>query len=275
METENLNRVCRFAAIGVVLVMGTLSVGCSLRDNVALDQARANYMQTVQDPKIVTNAPAPLQDAETMLRQAEKTDDQQDKEQLAYLTNQKVGIAQATAQKKIAEAETQRRERALLEARTHEAAQAQQQALSAEARTEQLEQELAEFKARETDRGLVLTLGDVLFEFSRAELKPGALHKLYPLVTFLTGNPTRDVLIEGHADSIGSHSYNLELSQLRADVVRNFLLQNGISPARITARGYGKDFPVASNATEAGRQQNRRVELTILHDGERTALRLR
>ena len=131
-----------------------------------------------------------------------------------------------------------------------------------------IEQKLAELNAKETERGLVLTLRDVLFEFDRADLKPKAMEDLYPMVTFLREDPARHILIEGHTDSIGSESYNLDLSQQRAAAVRNFLVRNGISPERITTRGYGKAYPVASNEAEAGRQQNRRVEVVVLHEGE-------
>ncbi len=131
-----------------------------------------------------------------------------------------------------------------------------------------IEQKLAELNAKETERGLELTLRDVLFETDRADLKPQALEDLYPVVTFLREDPERHILIEGHTDSIGSESYNLDLSQQRAAAVRNFLVRNGVSPERITARGYGKAYPVASNDTEAGRQQNRRVEVVVLHEGE-------
>jgi outer membrane protein OmpA-like peptidoglycan-associated protein len=82
-------------------------------------------------------------------------------------------------------------------------------------------------------------------------------------VTFLQKYPERRVLIEGHTDSVGSDAYNLDLSQRRADAVRDFLLQNGVNAAQISTRGYGKASPVASNATAEGRQQNRRVELII------------
>jgi outer membrane protein OmpA-like peptidoglycan-associated protein len=156
---------------------------------------------------------------------------------------------------------TEEREKVLLEARAREAEQAK-------TRAHQLELELEELKAEQTDRGLVLTLGDVLFEYDKADLKPGAMRNLYPLVTFLKEHPERDVLIEGHTDSVGSDSYNLNLSQHRTESVRNFLVLNSIDPTRITARGYGEAYPVTSNETEAGRQQNRRVEVVILREGE-------
>jgi len=89
------------------------------------------------------------------------------------------------------------------------------------------------------------------------------LQHLYPLVTFLQKYPKHRVVIEGHTDSVGSETYNLDLSQRRADAVQAFLLHNGVNPAQLTTRGYGKAAPVASNATAEGRQQNRRVELII------------
>jgi len=103
-----------------------------------------------------------------------------------------------------------------------------------------------------------------LFAFNQADLKPGALRNLYTLVTFLKENPSREVSIAGHTDSIGSDAYNLDLSQRRAESVRNFLIDNGIPATQIAARGFGKGLPIASNDTEAGRQQNRRVEVIIM-----------
>lgn len=119
---------------------------------------------------------------------------------------------------------------------------------------------------KQTDRGLVLTLGDVLFEFNKSELKAGALRNLYPLVSFLKQNSSRGVTIEGHTDGIGSESYNLELSQRRAEAVRRFLIENGLRQDRITARGLGEAYPVASNDTDPGRQMNRRVEIVIANE---------
>jgi outer membrane protein OmpA-like peptidoglycan-associated protein len=106
-------------------------------------------------------------------------------------------------------------------------------------------------------------LDSVLFETNKAALKSGALQNLYPLVTFLRENPERTIKIEGHTDSTGDENYNFELSQQRAESVREFLTQNGIEPNRIIARGYGETSPVAPNDTAAGRQQNRRVDLVF------------
>lgn len=122
---------------------------------------------------------------------------------------------------------------------------------------------LAELEAKQTERGLVVTLGDVLFEVDRAELKPGATQRLANLVDVLRENPGSTIAIEGHTDSTGDHAYNISLSQRRADSVKAWLVSQGIDISRITSRGMGPDYPVASNADAAGRQQNRRVEVVI------------
>jgi len=134
---------------------------------------------------------------------------------------------------------------------------------STSARRAELERELAELKARETAHGLVLTLGDVLFAPDQSEPTTAAMRKLSPLVTILKDQPQRSIRIEGYTDSRGPESYNLDLSQRRADAVRDFLIDNGISPRRITARGYGEAVAVASNSTLAGRRENRRVEVIV------------
>jgi outer membrane protein OmpA-like peptidoglycan-associated protein len=249
-------------------------------------------MQAQRDPQVTAEAPVALQEAEQTLGRAERTwkadHNAEEAQHLAQLTEQRIEIARAVAQRRMAEADIQQlgreRERVLQEARAREArlaqeaaeraqqeaeraqreaARAQQDVRTATTRATQLEQELAALKAKETERGLVLTLGDVLFEFNRADLKPGTMQKLYPLVTFLQENPTRNVVIEGHTDNIGSDAYNQDLSERRAEAVRSFLIQNGIRAERVTAQGRGKSYPVASNDTEAGRQQNRRVEIVI------------
>ena len=264
---------------GILVVGSLLGGGCTAGSPpVALEQARTAYAQAEQTPAVVTNAPVPLREAHQALQRAERewTDhhDTEEVQHLATLATQRVEIARAAAEKRVAEAQIQQatedRDQVLLAARTREAQRAQQQAQvatsqaqAATSQVQQLQQELAALKSKQTDRGLVLTLGDVLFETGKAELRPGALQNLYPLVTFLQKYPERRVVIEGHTDSVGSDAYNLDLSQRRADAVRDFLLQNGVNPAQLTTRGYGKASPVASNATAEGRQQNRRVELII------------
>jgi outer membrane protein OmpA-like peptidoglycan-associated protein len=293
MRLAKTDRNLLGAAVGAVCLISATGVGCAAKNNQALARARASYLQARQDPQIATHAPVALQEAETALRKAEQTweetGEQKEVDHLAYVTERKIDLARTTAQSKVAEVEMQQlgeeRERVRLDARTREAERARQQAAArgweaeqarlqaqeAADRTRQLEQELADLKARQTERGLVLTLDDVLFEYDKADLKAGAIRNLYPLVTFLRENPERNLIIEGHTDSLGSDSYNFDLSERRAGAVQSFLLQNGISPMRIAARGYGEAYPVVSNDTEAGRQQNRRVEVVILREGELAA----
>jgi OmpA-OmpF porin, OOP family len=162
-------------------------------------------------------------------------------------------------------------QRAAEEAAVAEEHAAQVSHQSTSARRAQLERELAELKAQDSDRGLVLTLGDVQFSPNQAELTVGATRRLDPLVLLLKDQPRRTIYIEGHTDSSGTGSYNLELSQRRADAVRDFLVDNGISPNRIVARGYGEADPVASNDTTSGRRENRRVEVIVPREGNRVA----
>ncbi len=118
-------------------------------------------------------------------------------------------------------------------------------------------------QAKVTDRGLVLTLGDVLFATGTAELRSGATSNLDQLVSFLGNYPTRTVMIEGHTDSVGSSSSNQLLSERRADSVRSHLVRRGIDAGRVTTSGAGESTPVSNNDSAAGRQQNRRVEVII------------
>jgi outer membrane protein OmpA-like peptidoglycan-associated protein len=252
---------------------------------VALEQARTAYAEAEHTPAVVAHAPVPLQEARQALRRAERVwaddHDTEEVQHLASLARGRVDLARAAAEKKVAEAQiqqaTEERDQVLLNARTREAQRAKQeaaqatqqahaattQAHAATSQVQQLQQELAALQAQQTDRGLVLTLGDVLFETGKVDLRPGALRNLYPLVTFLQKYPERRVVIEGYTDNVGSEAYNLDLSQRRADAVRAFLLQHGVHAAQLATRGYGKASPVASNATAEGRQRNRRVELII------------
>jgi outer membrane protein OmpA-like peptidoglycan-associated protein len=152
-----------------------------------------------------------------------------------------------------------------------EAAAAQAARNAAEKDTHELRERLraqldAILQTRDTARGLIVSLSDVLFDFDQATLKPGAREKLAKVSGILLTYPTLHLNVEGHTDSVGSDDYNLKLSQRRADAVRDYLTANGINSANIQAAGLGKDGPVASNDTAAGRQQNRRVEMVVSGD---------
>jgi outer membrane protein OmpA-like peptidoglycan-associated protein len=126
-----------------------------------------------------------------------------------------------------------------------------------------LQAELQKLKATQTNRGIVLTLGDVLFDSGRSELNPGAATKMDQLAEFLKEHPDRRVEIDGYTDSVGPDAYNEQLSQRRADAVKAALVSRGIDPSRVNTQGYGKAYPVASNSDSGGRQLNRRVEVVI------------
>lgn len=126
---------------------------------------------------------------------------------------------------------------------------------------------LEEMEAEQTERGMVLTLGDVLFDTGRAELADGAMSTMDRLAEFLSENPEHRLLIEGHTDSRGSDEYNRNLSADRARSVADALAQRGVSRDRLRTVGMGEAYPVASNDTSAGQQQNRRVEI-VVSDGD-------
>jgi OOP family OmpA-OmpF porin len=148
-----------------------------------------------------------------------------------------------------------------------EAEKAKTETEKARAENEQLMKELSELKGKQTDRGIVLTIGDVLFETGKADLSPRANVSIAKLALFLTNHPTRNLSIEGHTDSVGSDAYNDALSQKRAEAVKAVLVLKGVSSERIVTKGLGKRYPVASNSTAQGRQLNRRVEVVILNEG--------
>jgi outer membrane protein OmpA-like peptidoglycan-associated protein len=120
---------------------------------------------------------------------------------------------------------------------------------------------------RETSRGIVISLSDILFDVNRATLKPGAEANIGRIAAVLKQYPDKQISVEGHTDATGSDAYNQKLSEDRAASVRNSLVRGGIDPQLITSKGFGESQPVATNNTAAGRQQNRRVEIVVLGAG--------
>lgn len=176
-----------------------------------------------------------------------------------------------------AAAEMERAARAKAEAekaRMAAAAEAER-AARAKAEADMLMKELSDLKAKQTERGIVLTIGDVLFAFGKADLSSKADRSVEKLAAFLQKYPNRNVLVEGHTDSIGSDEYNLRLSRLRSESVKTKLVGDGIDAARITTVGYGKKYPAYPNDTEADRAQNRRVEVIILNEGVQAESQMR
>ena len=186
----------------------------------------------------------------------------------AQIANEK--ILSAMARDEI-EKGTAERQAVLTEARTREADRNAQSARSAEERANALEQELKDLKGKKTDRGVVVTLGDVLFDTGKATLKPGAYTTIDRLATVLKEDTNRKVLIEGHTDNVGTDEYNQGLSERRAASVQAALFERGVEASQISTVGKGETTPVAGNDNAAGRQQNRRVELVFQDDRSRVA----
>ena len=237
--------------------------------------ARSRLTQLQSNPDLGTRAPAAIKEADLAVRAAEAPQhDQQMAAHLVYLADRKVDIAAAQASTELAESQrpalSQQRDKARLDARTQEADRSASQLATAKgaladqtAAAAELQRQLDELNAKKTDRGIVLTLGDVLFTTGQANLNSAGTTNLSKLAAFLNAYPDRSVAIEGHTDSVGADDYNVGLSQRRADSVKNFLTGQGIGTARLTTAGKGESDPVASNESAAGRQQNRRVEVII------------
>ena len=284
-------------ALAATLLLGACS---SLpADNAALMSARAAFESARNNPQTRELAAAELSAAGIALNRANEAFTRRDKlaevDHLAYLASQRVAVAQQTARQKSADAQLlsaeAERDRSRLAARTSEAdsaqmlaqrsqqeaqaaqrsaaasqmnaQSAQMQTADAQARAMQLEEQLRALNAKKTDRGMVVTIGDVLFDSGRAELKPGSARDMSKLADFFKANPQRTALVEGFTDSVGSEAANQDLSNRRAAAVQAALADMGVERQRISARGYGKAHPVAGNDNASGRQMNRRVEIVL------------
>ena len=230
--------------------------------------ARSKLTQLQSDPSLAGRAPLAVKEADTAVQVAEQPQaDQELGAYRVYMADRKVEIARAQAETSLAEdqrtALSANRETSRLDARTREADAAHVAAANSEQQAAELQRQIDALQAKPTDRGLIVTLGDVLFDTGKASLKAGATSNLNKLVAFLNEYSDRTVLIEGYTDSVGSEDYNQGLSERRADSVKSYLAGQGIGSIRLSAAGKGESDPVASNDSAAGRQQNRRVEVVI------------
>lgn len=277
----------------MTLIAVAILAGCSsVPQNSSLTDAHNRYNSAFSNPQVTNLAALELKDAGDSLSKADqalsKGESTATVNHLSYIAYQKVAIAQETAKRKaaelaVADAST-KRDKMRLEARTAEADTARQQtaiaqetvdqqaaalaAASAKSQRDQAliaqqEMQLKDLNAKKTARGLVITLGDVLFSSNKAELKSGGMRNMQKLADFLNKYPQHKVLIEGYTDSVGSDSLNQKLSERRAMSVKSALIGMGISSERITTQGYGEAFPVAGNDTASSRQLNRRVEIIL------------
>jgi outer membrane protein OmpA-like peptidoglycan-associated protein len=329
----------------MILIVAAILSGCgSMPKNSLLSATHNSYNTAQANPDVTNLAAVELKDASDSLSKADaawnKGESTTAVNQLAYIAQQKIAIAEETAKRKNAEAAvtdaSANRDRMRLDARTaeadaakQEAEAAKQQAMSAQqiadqqaaqlaaanaeaqhnqsrlqettaeadaakqqaaeardmaaqksaelaaanahsehdqALIAQQEAQLKELNAKKTERGTVITLGDVLFGAGQAKLKSRGMRSVQKLADFLEQYPQRKVLIEGYTDSTGSTRLNQELSVRRANAVRAALSDAGVSRDRIMTRGYGEAFPVADNNTAANRQLNRRVEIVLSDD---------
>jgi outer membrane protein OmpA-like peptidoglycan-associated protein len=269
---------------GVGIALAIAGCASTPQPNEALENARSIVQAAEADPKAAKYAPVDLQTAKSELAVADAAYARRDEPSIAqpaYMAAQNARLAQLRGAAKADDARVAagqaERDSIVLAARTNQVDSANRAKDAANRSSEdaklardqatenaaRLQAEVDALKAKPTDRGLVLTLGDVLFETGSSTLSPGAGRNMDRLVQFLTDHPERMVQIDGFTDSVGTDSYNQDLSQHRADAVRYQLVSRGISSTRIGTQGYGKSYPVASNSESSGRQLNRRVEVVI------------
>ena len=259
-------KLCTSVGLGLIMA----ACASTPKPNPALDSARAAVESAEADPNVPKYAALDLEAAKKDLQLAEAAAMHHEDAavtQPAYMAAQTARIAQLHAAAKADDARVaagqSERDQIQLAARARETNNAKLARDQEAAKASRLQAEIDELKAKPTDRGLVLTLGDVLFETGKAELNSGAARKLDQLAQFLTEHPDRRVEIDGFTDSVGADAFNQSLSERRADSVRLALQSRGIAAERISSQGFGKGFPVASNAESSGRQLNRRVEVVI------------
>ncbi|HSY07156.1 MAG TPA: OmpA family protein [Steroidobacteraceae bacterium] len=301
MKSPSKRTLATAAAAAFVSVILAACVATA-QHNDMLEHARVVVASAQSNPYVAGEARTDLATAVAALNQGDamvqagKPAAEVDHE--AYLAERFALAAQrgaefAVSEKAIADANN-RRNSVVIDAREQEAARANQlaqtrsleadaartdaqisaqQNAAAQLRAQELEGALADLQAKKTDRGLVITLGDVLFATGQADLKSGARRSLEKLSGFLHEYPQRNVQIEGFTDNVGTDDYNQGLSERRAYAVRDALTGMGISSDRIQTRGLGKSSPVADNDSATGRQQNRRVEVIISESDGRTATR--
>ena len=288
------------AAVAALLLTACASTPVE-PDGAAALRARLTALQS--DPQLGSRAPLAMEQANIAVTAAEKPNaDKVSSAHLEFMADRKISIARAQAESQLAidqrKGLAEQREAMRLQARTQEADAANQRANMAQAnaadannradaaqanasdqaaqadaaraaaadaarQADELQRQIDGMQARVTDRGLVLTLGDVLFASGAANLNPNGDPHLAKLGAFLNKYMDRTVLIVGYTDSIGGQDYNLGLSQRRADSVKIYLVQQGIDSSRLSASGQGMSSPVADNSSATGRQQNRRVEVVI------------
>lgn len=280
----NLNSTTKWA---LLVSAGLIATGCAGTPAKVdqLESAKSAYTRANADPLIAKHAALELDDASKSLKKAEKlwADGEEEKtvEHYAYIADQQVSIAEHRAEtldnRRQLEDMKLERKGVQLEVRAGEveksralAEAARQEAIEMAAKAAELQRQMEELQATQTDRGIVLTLGDVLFDLNKATLKPGSQQKIAKVANFMNEYPEKNVVIEGHTDSTGENDYNHTLSAKRASTVKMALVMRGVEASRVVSRGLGETVPIASNDNLIGRQQNRRVEIIFENEDKST-----
>lgn len=249
------------AALLALVMLG----GCASQESEQiLADSEAQFQKVKENPEVLRSAPKDVIRAGESLARAQRLSSywgsSADVEHFAYLSQRYSEIASQHAELKLNQ---ERAARLDLERERLQLALREAKLISVQQQGQWLEEQMVSLAATETDRGLVMTLGDVLFDAGRAELKTSANRTVLKLVQFLQINPRRVVRIEGYTDGRGDAKENLELSRARAQTVADVLIDLGIDAKRITVEGHGEAFPVADNASSRGRAKNRRVEIVF------------
>lgn len=276
--------------VGVLVPL--LLIACASTDPTpTVIEARQLYQQAAQDPKINQHASEQLYEAQKasdrMERALQRGRDKTEVDHLAYLVKRHTEIAESKADEGAMQLQVkelgERREQLRLDARAEEVRRARGEAAAAidvaaqrgaeildlRERAEAAEREAMELatklelSSKESERGLVITLGDVLFQTGSASLASGAQRTLSRVAELLEAYPDRSVIVEGHTDDVGSTAYNESLSRQRAQSVTDALVADGVAASRFEVRGLGESAPAVPNTNAASRQQNRRVEIIL------------
>lgn len=254
------------------VLMGALVAGCASlagcaghhNSEQALQQASTDFQAVKEDTSVLRIAPKDVIRAGESLARADRLSSYWgsgvDVAHYAYLSQRYSEIAREHTQQVLNEERAAKLE---LERQRLQLALREAKLLSVQQQGQWLEEQIVSLATTQTDRGLVMTLGDVLFDTGEDDLKNSANRTVLKLVQFLQLNPKRVVRIEGYTDSTGGKEDNLVLSRERAQAVADVLIDLGVDEKRIQVAGYGDQYPVDVNATERGRAQNRRVEIVF------------
>ncbi len=230
------------------------------RDAEAVEAARTRLVLQASRLEV---AQARRETEQALMQSTATREEMQRAQEQALSAEERRQLAAEQAERAREEAAQARR---LAEAQSEEIQLVRREAELANQAADSLRRRLEYMEYRETDRGVVITLGDVLFEVGETSLLPAAEENLADVIELLASEPDNAIRIEGHTDATGPAALNLRISEERAQAVRDALAGLGVDPSRMNAVGMGEDFPIASNETEEGRARNRRVDVILLND---------